>query len=272
METMTLDLSTKDAIAPDLIAQFHRDGHICLRGVASRDEMDFFRPCITELVDQLARTQDVLVRLDASRVLFLQAANVWRKSEVIRKLVFDKRFARIAAELMRVNAVRLYHDQALIKDPGLSPTPWHKDHYSWPLATHNTIKMFLALSDFSKDMGGLLFAAGSHHGGLFPEVPFLQNFQEIFNRVIKEHEIPTYTYTLGAGDAVFYSGDVLHSSIDNRGDRRWEVLSVIYFEDGTRVMAPDHDHRRIDMREFLPGLKPGDIAASNLNPLLYRSA
>jgi len=30
---------------------------------------------------------------------------------------------------MGVQGVRLYHDQALIKEPGGKPTPWHQDYY-----------------------------------------------------------------------------------------------------------------------------------------------
>jgi hypothetical protein len=36
-------------------------------------------------------------------------------------------------------------------------------------------------------------------------------------------------------------------------------------------MVPTHEQRAEGMKEFLPGLNPGDIAASDLNPLLYHS-
>jgi ectoine hydroxylase-related dioxygenase (phytanoyl-CoA dioxygenase family) len=74
-----------------------------------------------------------------------------------------------------------------------------------------------------------------------------------------------------AGDASFHSGEILHSTHANNGSARREALAVIYFADGTRVMTPNHEHRQIDMAEFLPGLPPGDLAASPLNPLLYAS-
>jgi ectoine hydroxylase-related dioxygenase (phytanoyl-CoA dioxygenase family) len=272
METTTFDLSTTYTVTPAQVEQYKRDGHVLLRGVASQDELDYFRPLITDLVHEIARTRDVNVRLEDSSMLFAQVTNVWRQSAAIREFIFAKRFARIAAGLMGVHGVRLYHDQALIKDPGGSPTPWHKDHYHWPLATHHIIKMWLALSDMTKEMGAMVFALGSHHGGLFPEVPFTLNTQEIFSRVIRDRNIPTASYALSAGDATFHSGDVLHSALENTSTRRREVMTIIYYEDGTRVMVPNHEHRKIDMQEFLPGLQPGDIAATDLNPLLYESA
>jgi ectoine hydroxylase-related dioxygenase (phytanoyl-CoA dioxygenase family) len=271
MDTTTFDLSKPFPVTADESARYRRDGHILLRGIASPEELAHFRPLIMSLVEEIARTRDIHVRLDDLSPLFTEVSNVWRRSEAIRAFILAERFARVAAELMGVKAVRLYHDQALIKDPGASPTPWHKDHYSWPLATHHTIKMWLALSDISAETGGMVFATGSHHSALFPEVPYSKNLQEIFCRVIKDHQIPTPSYAMQAGDATFHSGDTLHSTLENSSPSRREVLSIIYYADATRVMIPDHEHRRVDLQEFLPGLNPGEIAASDLNPLLYEA-
>jgi len=35
------------------------------------------------------------------------------------------------------------------------------------------------------------------------------------------------------------------------------------------VLEPDNEHRRADLKVFLPGLSNGDLAASPLNPVLY---
>jgi ectoine hydroxylase-related dioxygenase (phytanoyl-CoA dioxygenase family) len=271
METITFDLSKPYTLAPAQSAQYHHDGHILLRGVASPEEIDYFRPLITGLVDEVALSRDMRVRLGESHTLFTELANVWQLSDAIREFIFAERFARIAAELMGVKGVRLYHDQALIKDPGGKPTPWHKDHYNWPLATHHTIKMWLALSDIPMEMGAMRFATGSHHGGLFPELPISYGSQDIFDRVIHTHNVPTVTYSMRAGDASFHSGDTLHSALENTTTQRREVVTIIYYADGTRVLEPNHEHRRVDMEKFLPGLKGGNLAASELNPLLYQS-
>jgi ectoine hydroxylase-related dioxygenase (phytanoyl-CoA dioxygenase family) len=226
---------------------------------------------ITGLVDELARTRDMVARVDDTKPLFIQATNVWQKDEAIREFVFAKRFARIAAELMAVKGVRLYHDQALIKEPGGYPSPWHKDHYNWPLATHHTVKMWLALNDIQMELGAMRFATGTHRSGYFPEVPMSYDSEELFDRIIRDKKIPIVSYSLKAGDATFHSGEILHAALGNTSTQRREVIAIIYYEDGTRVMEPNHAHRRVDMEEFLPGLKAGDLAASALNPLLYQA-
>ena len=271
METTTFDLSAAYTTTPTEVAQYHKDGHILLRGVLSPDEIEYYGPLVLRCAEEVACTRDTRVQLEDLSTLFTQVSNIWRRSEEIRALIFAKRFARIAAELMGVRGVRLYHDQVLLKDPGGTRTPWHKDHYYWPLATHNTIKMTLAISDLTQEMGALVAVTGSHRGGLFPEVPFSLNTQEIFSRVIRTHNIPTVTYEMNPGDAMFHSGDLLHSALENTSTRRRELLSIIYYANGTLVAVPTCQQRIAELRDFLPGLQPGEIAASDLNPLLYES-
>lgn len=58
--------------------------------------------------------------------------NLCEHSQVVCEFVTGKRLARIAAELLEVEGVRLYHDQSLYKEPGGGITPAHADQYYWP--------------------------------------------------------------------------------------------------------------------------------------------
>ncbi len=97
---------------------FRRDGHVTVRGLASAAEVAAIRPEIAAVVDAVAAARDPQGRLDDYGELFTQVTNAWRLSERVRAFVFARRFARVAAELMGVSGVRLYHDQALVKEPG----------------------------------------------------------------------------------------------------------------------------------------------------------
>jgi len=271
MESMTYDLARPYPVDTDQCEKYRRDGHILLRGVVAPEETEYYRPLIIGLVDKHARTRDVRVAPDETKPLYEYVANVWQRSEEIKEFVYARRFARIAAGLMGVRGVRLYHDEALVKEPGRHPTPWHKDHYNWPLATHHTIKMWLALADIRVEMAAVRYATGTHRAGQFPEVPPSYQSDELFGRIIHDHKMPVVSYAMRAGDASFHSGEILHSTLANNGGERREALAVIYFADGTRVMTVNHEHRQVDLAEFLPGLAPGDLAASALNPLLYSS-
>jgi ectoine hydroxylase-related dioxygenase (phytanoyl-CoA dioxygenase family) len=270
METAPFSLTRPYQLSSAQVAQYRHDGHILLRDVVPPEEIDRYRPMIKSLVERGAKSREIETATGETRPLFVQASNLWRKSEAVRELVFAERFARLAAELMGVKGVRLYHDRALIKEPGGYRTPWHKDHYNWPLATHHTVKMWLALVDISLEMGRMQFVTGTHHSALFPEVCLSYDSEELFERILRDRKIPIVSYTMRAGDATFHWGETLHSAMANNSPLRREVLAITYFADGTRVMEPDHQHRRLDLEEFLPGLKGGDLAASELNPLLYR--
>jgi len=228
-----------------------------------------YRPLVTSIVDEVARTRDTQRRISDYGAMFTQVTNVWRMNAQVRRFVFAKRFAKIAAGLMGVKGVRLYHDQAFIKEPGGMPTPWHQDYYYWPLETEHTITMWMPLVDVSREMGSMSFVSGSHRSSAFKQLPISETSQEYFERVIRQQNSKVDSYELRAGDATSHSGRTLHSAHGNGSAKRREVMAIIYYADGTRIMEPDNEHRKVDMEVFHPGLKPGDIAASELNPLLY---
>jgi hypothetical protein len=47
------------------------------------------------------------------------------------------------------------------------------------------------------------------------------------------------------------------------------VLTVIYYAAGTRAAVPANDNQRVDLEVFLPGVRPGEEAKSELNPVLF---
>ncbi len=239
--------------------------------MASAEEVNAYRPRITEVMKGVVERRDTQGRIDDYSGLFTQVTNVWRLDEGVKQFIFARRFAKIAADLMGVDGVRLYHDQALFKPPGGRVTPWHRDHYYWPLDTEHTITMWMPLVDVSKEMGSMIFASGSHRLGEIADRPISEESQEFFEKVIEQNGFECVSHELNAGDATFHSGLLLHSAHANRSQQPREVITIIYYADGTRLLEPDNENRRVDMMAFLPGQKPGEIAASELNPLLYSS-
>ena len=73
-----------------------------------------------------------------------------------------------------------------------------------------------------------------------------------------------------AGDATFHYGWTLHGAPGNSSTRTREVMTVIWYPDGTLVGPLDNASRQRDRDRWLPGLHPGDPAASELNPLVYQ--
>ena len=264
------DLSSEYSLTREQIESYRRDGHILLRGVASPAEIAVYRPAINEAAQRFNTETRRLEERDAYGKAFLQIMNLWEKDEAVKRFTFARRFAAIAAELMGVEGVRIYHDQALFKEPGGGPTPWHQDQHYWPLDTNNTITLWMPLVPVPLEVGSMSFASGSQNLGYVGDLPISEKSDEALQNLIRERDLRTHTYgALEAGDATYHAGWTLHGAPGNPTPNTREVMTIIYIDSNARVIEPDSASRRDDLSRWLPGLQPGDFAHSERNPLVF---
>jgi ectoine hydroxylase-related dioxygenase (phytanoyl-CoA dioxygenase family) len=272
-ETALPELSEEYRLAEEQVRSFRKNGHVLLRGVASPEEVAAYRPVLTGAAERFNTENRSLEERDTYGRAFLQIMNLWTRDEAVRRFVLARRFGKIAADLLGVDGVRLYHDQALYKEAQGGPTPWHQDQYYWPLDTNQTITMWMPLVDASAEMGTMTFAGGSHRTGFLGHLEISDESEAEFDRLVSERGFPRHSCgAMRAGDATFHYGWTLHSAPGNATDRTREVMTIIYFANGTRILPPDNPHRQNDLDTWLPGQKPGEVAASPLNPLVYSRA
>ncbi|MBC8102743.1 MAG: phytanoyl-CoA dioxygenase family protein [Cytophagales bacterium] len=264
-------LDSPYSLTPDQIAAYQKEGFALLRGVATPDEVTPYREEITNLTMEFARGYKPLDQRDTYGKAFIQLGNVWQRNAVVEKFTQARRFARIAAELMGVDGVRIYHDQALYKEAGGGHTPWHQDQQYWPLDGVPCVTLWMPLVDADESMGTMRFAVGSQRLGYLGPQNISDDSEALFQKMIADKG---YTVAaagaMKAGDATFHDGWTLHGAPGNAspGTTR-EVMTVIYFADGGKISPPDSLQRESDMAKWFPGLEPGDLAASPLNPLVY---
>lgn len=251
-------------------ARFRRDGHLLLRGVCSKEELAAYRSVILNAREKYGAEATPLAQRDTYGKAFLKGMNLWPHDPGAAKFVLARRFAKIAADLLGVDGVRVYHDQALLKEPGGGLTPWHQDQHYWPLVTDHTLTMWMPLVDVTPEMGTMHFASGSHRDGYLGDLPISDESEVKFEQFIKERgytRIPGVA--LAAGDATFHYGWTLHGAPGNACSHTREVMTIIWYPDGTLVGPLDNDSRKRDRDRWLPGLQSGDLAASELNPLVF---
>jgi ectoine hydroxylase-related dioxygenase (phytanoyl-CoA dioxygenase family) len=264
------DLSSYYRLASEPIEEFRAKGHTVVRRLASASEIACYRPVIEAAALAHTRETRPLEERDTYGKAFLQITNLWRVDPGVARFVRARRFAKVAADLLGVAGVRLYHDQALFKEAGGGRTPWHRDEFYWPLDGAQTITMWMPLVDVPSDIGTMTFASGSHTIGDLGSYHISDESEAVFQRLITEHNLPLETHgALAAGDATFHAGGTLHSAPPNPTDVLRSVMTVIYFADGLRVAEPRNPGQQLDLHFWLPGLKPGDLAASPINPCLY---
>lgn len=248
---------------------YQRNGHVLLRGLASADAVAAYRTAINEAVDRYNTETRALSDRDTYGKAFLQIFNLWERDETVRRFTLAKRFGEVAAQLMGCERVRIYHDQALYKEPGGGPTPWHQDQYYWPLDTNQFVTMWMPLIDLTADMGIMQFASGSHRDGYVDKLGISDASENFLEHYVRDRNFPiAQAHAMQAGDATFHAGWTLHRAPGNTSTTMREVMTVIYFADGARVIEPDNKGRVADLGRWLPGLKPGDRAESRLNPVV----
>ncbi|GAA1900849.1 phytanoyl-CoA dioxygenase family protein [Lapillicoccus jejuensis] len=267
------ELTTPYPVPDDAVDHFRHHGFVRLRQVATSQEADAFRPAIARAVERRLVDLPPLEERDRYGMAFVQAMNLWTEDADIARFVHASRFAGVAAALLGVERVRLYHDQALFKEPGGGYTPWHQDAQYWPLDGNRCLTMWMPLVDITPAHGGLAFAAGSHHDGPLSDIGISDASQDHFERLVHERGLAVdEPVAMRAGDASFHSGWTVHQALGNTATRMREVMTVIWFADGLVVRPPANPAQVNDLRTWLPGLEPGDVAASDANPALPRLA
>ena len=96
-----------------LAQSFKRNGHAVVRGLASGAEVSEYLPAIKSATQLLRGDERPMSERDTYGKAFIQSMTLWTVDPGAREFVMAKRFAKVAADLMGVDGVRLYHDQAL---------------------------------------------------------------------------------------------------------------------------------------------------------------
>lgn len=266
-----MSLDTPYALAAEAIQAYQSNGHVLLRRLATSVEIAPYRELIRAETNEAAKNYAPLAERGTYGKAFIQHCNLWVRDPRIAEFVLAKRFAKVAADLMGVPGVRLYHDQALYKEPGGGPTPWHQDQQYWPLDGVKCVTMWMPLVDVSADMGTMRFASGSQGLGYLGPMDISDDSEVHLARLVEEKGyVVTPSPDMSAGDATFHDGWCIHGAPGNASeDRMREVMTIIYFEDGAVISEPDSDSRRNDLASWFPGQHPGELAASEINPRVW---
>jgi ectoine hydroxylase-related dioxygenase (phytanoyl-CoA dioxygenase family) len=245
------------------------NGHVLVRNLASSSCVAEARTAIVDTVTRLANEIRDLKDRDTYAKAFLQVTNLWESDDTVKKFVFEKAFAQTAADLLGVDKVRLYHDQALFKEPGGGHTPWHQDKFYWPLDTDKMITMWMPLFDIDDEMGMITFASGSHIAGPVKNVEISDKSDEIYSRYVSDCGFKIWKPdSMKAGDATFHLGWTIHRAGPNLSKTMRAVMTVIYFADGACITEPTSKFQRADLEAWFPDQRPGEIARSRLNPVM----
>jgi len=274
-ESKVQEWETPLKLAASQIQAYQNEGVAKIKNFFSDDSLHIIRHEILGLLEKIRQQEGEEDNeedypsedIDLYRKAFTQVFNLWTHSEIVRSVVFG-RLADVAAKLMGVDGVRIYHDQALFKEPGGVATPWHMDHYYWPLASEKVLTAWIPLIPVSAAMGPLDFALGSQVMGYGRNNELVQQDEKITESKLAEagYEIAISPYE--AGEVSFHQGWVFHRAGANQTDRRREVFTVIYMDQDMALNEPANSNQQYDREKWCPGVEVGEVIATDINPLV----
>ncbi|MEO1282154.1 MAG: phytanoyl-CoA dioxygenase family protein [Pseudomonadota bacterium] len=261
------ELKTPYPLADDQCAAFRSEGFIKLKDVLSPGAVVRLRQELLRMLGETFETD-----LDGGvQDRFLSLEMMWRDNELLRNYVLSPRIAKISADLLGVKAVRLYHDNALSKEPGCGRTPWHYDDHHFPLATNDVVTAWIPAQPIPVAMGPLAFAKPLSVFELVKDLTF-NKFDTSYDKQIADtfqaNGVEIEDGPFAIGEVSFHHNLSFHTAASNRTTQSRVVLANTYFADGARVL----DQPTMvsgDWQKFIPGVEPGGRAASELNPVCW---
>lgn len=245
------------------IESYREKGFVKLEKVLEGEALNYTNKLISAAVflrkKQDKRTLEEKTEYEKS---FLQCGYLCWDYNSLSKFVFGKRFGAIARDLLQVEHIRLWHDQALFKEPGGIATAVHQDCSYWPIAKpENTITMWMALEDVSIDMGSLYFYPGTHDVKMKEYVDIFNNphMPDSLDNIDKFH------VSLKAGDVTFHSGLLFHGAGNNQTNILRKGMTAIYISDGNTFDSGDE---RNATHTSCEGLKHGEIIDTRYTPII----
>ena len=261
-----VELSKPYNLSPASINQFSKDGYIKLKSVIDPEHLTLLRQRINAILIKALGSEPGLA--------FRSDEMMWLHDELVRRFVLSKRVAQIASELLDVQAVRLYHDNALSKERGCGRTPWHYDHHHFPIDSLNVCTAWIPLQATPKQMGPLAFAAGMNVYKLVQDLPFNKfdaSYDTRVSQIFAANNVCVDDSAFDLGEVSFHHSLSFHTAGANNAKGSRMALATTYFEDGARLVSKPTMISG-EFQKFMPGIEPGDIINSDHNPICYTSS
>ncbi len=268
-QTIQQELDAPYVVSPEAVAFYQQNGYVKLKDVLSPAVIDHYGPIITDLVIKLNTLTKPMDERTTYERAFLQIMNLWREDERAREFVFSKRLAKIAADLMGVEGVRIYHDQALYKEPSGGITPWHADQFYWPLASAHTVTVWIPLQATPMHMGPLAFAEGSQHVEMGRDVEISDTSEQLLADELQRQNFVVNDTPFDLGEVSYHAGWTFHRAGPNQSDQPRRVMTMIYMDKNQIITQPRNQYQSDDHAKWLNGVAVGNKPQDELNPVLF---
>lgn len=208
---------------------------------------------------------DVSAEEDSAQV-FTQRLNLWQTNESVRRLMLDPALGQVMAAVAGIAGVRIWHDQALIKEPFASPTAFHLDVPYWSFSSPDAISIWVALDDATLENGCLYYIPGSHKANRFDNVSLGMSIGAVFKYYPEWRDVQAVPCPVPAGGALLHNGLTIHGAGANMTPARRRAMTCAYMPDGCTFNGTPN----VLPPWYLQTLQVGDVLDNEAqNPLIY---
>ncbi len=254
-------------LTPQLVEDFRRAGFVVVPDLLSADELVRFGAAVDEGVAKRSRYDNrTLEEKSRYEQSFIQCQNLWEDCADVRPLTFHPLIAGTAARLLGVDAVRIWHDQALYKEAGGRETDPHQDQPYWPIVETDTVTAWIPLDGSTLESGAMGYLPGSHRLGVraFVDIFTGSNREDPLARRELAGTTPVFV-EVPPGSVAFHHGLTFHLAKPNTTGTVRRVHTAIYFADGSTRGEGLFPHPSVERA----GIAMGAVIASDVTPLAW---
>ena len=114
-----------------------------------------------------------------------------------------------------------------------TPTGWHLDNPYWSFSSRDSLSIWVALDDATRDNGCLYYLPGTHKTATWENAGIGQNQADLFKLYSQWRSIDSVGCPCPAGSAVFHNGLTAHGAGANMTSRPRRAMTCAYMPDGS---------------------------------------
>ncbi len=265
----------KTTLTKDQITTYREQGFLAIHDVLDPTELEALGHAVDEALVVMgeqrvsgSKDDDVKIDDDYYSKVFTQKLNLWKINETVKSYFLSTDLGRMLCELEGVDGMRVWHDQALIKQPFANATAWHLDNPYWSTYTHHAISIWIALEDATWQNGCMYYLPGTHRTATFDNVTIGKNMNALFDVYGDWKKINSVGVPLKAGSCALHNGLTAHGAGANMTNGTRRAMTCAYIPDGSTF----NGQRNILPRAYFESLGEGDLLNNDeLNPLVYKA-
>ena len=258
-------------LTQDQIKRYREEGFVAHRQFLSPDEVAELKQAVIETVAGMGKKKvagggaELEDADDYYSKVFTQRLNLWRVNETIRRYMLNPELGKMLCALEGVDGYRVWHDQALIKEPYGNPTAWHLDNPYWSFHSRHSVSIWIALEPATLENGCMWFVPGTHKLATYENVPIGQNLSSLFKVYPEMAKTDPVSVPMEPGDCSFHNGLTAHGAGANMTRGRRIAMTCAYMPEGSTF----NGQRNILPKDYFESLKEGDLMANDdWNPRL----